>query len=73
LKKSMELSILCGNKVMLCVFDKSDKLTYYTTDGDTLEVFQNTLNDKNVEKEFITDSDVKLFKISIKIFFLQNL
>ena len=54
----MELSILCGTKVMLCVLDKYEKLTFYTTDNQTLELFKNSLKDKNIEKDILTDSNV---------------
>jgi hypothetical protein len=63
LKKSMELSILCGTRVVLGVYDPNDKLTFYSSDGNTLSLFQNLMKNKNVEKEVISDADVNVLNL----------
>ena len=64
----MELSILCGTKVFLCVYDKPNKMTFYTTDQETLNQFQNSLSDSRVTKEFLFDNHVLKYLFSIKTF-----
>ncbi len=61
LKKSMELSILCGTKVVLGVYESNDKITVYSTDGNTFNLFNNVLKNKNFVKEVVTDIDVIFF------------
>ncbi len=72
LKKSMELSILCGTKVFLCVYDKPNKMTFYTSDQETLNQFQSSLSDNGITKEYLFDADVDNYLYSIKTFSLNS-
>lgn len=54
----MELSLLCDIKVLLCVYDKNDKMLIYTSDDNTTSnIFQN-FTDNKVIKENFDDKDV---------------
>jgi hypothetical protein len=61
IKKSMELSLLCEVKVLLCIVDKNDKLVVYSSDGVTTSLMKNALNNENIQKEYLTNSDVNFF------------
>jgi hypothetical protein len=57
-KKSIELSLLCEAKILLCVLDKNEKLTTYISDSDTLKDLEEYFFDKNIQKENFCNKDV---------------
>lgn len=60
IKKSMELSLLCEAKILLCVLDKNEKLTTYISDSETLKEFEEYFFNKNILKENFNNKDVSL-------------
>jgi len=58
IKKSMELSLLCEAKVLLCVLDKNEKLTTYISDSETLKDFEEFFFNENILKENFNNKDV---------------
>jgi len=69
IKKSMELSLLCEAKILLCVLDKNEKLTTYISDTESIKDFEEYHFNKNILKENFNNKDVN--EIITKIF--QNL
>ncbi len=63
IKKSMELSLLCEAKILLCVLDKNEKLTTYISDSETLKDFEEYFYNKNILKENFSNKDVSIFEI----------
>lgn len=59
IKKSMELSLLCEAKILLCVLDKNEKLTTYISDSETLKDFEEYFFNRNILKENFNNKDVK--------------
>ena len=56
----MELSLLCESKLLLCVMDKNEKLTFYASDPETVRMMQEFLYDDNVQKEYYQNEFLKL-------------
>lgn len=59
IKKSMELSLLCEAKIMLCVLDKNEKMSIYVSDRETSKDFEDYWYNKNIQKEFLSNKEVK--------------
>jgi hypothetical protein len=55
----MELSLLCEVKVMLCVMDKNERMIVYASDEDTANTMQSFILNDAVQKEFLSNSEVK--------------
>lgn len=73
IKKSMELSLLCEAKILLCVLDKNEKLTTYVSDSETLKDFEEYFFNKNILKENFNNKDVNLLYVCYYKTFLKNL
>jgi len=58
IKKSMELSLLCEAKILLCVLDKNEKLTTYISDSETLKDLEEYFFNKTIQKENFSNIDV---------------
>lgn len=61
IKKSMELGLLCDAQILLCVVEKTDKMTVYASDELTMGMMQEYLTNSNVPKEFLMNNDVLLY------------
>jgi len=68
IKKSMELSLLCEAKILLCVLDKNEKLTTYVSDLNTLKELEEYFYNKKILKENFYNKDVDYFFIFYQIF-----
>lgn len=61
LKKAMELSVLCGVKVLLCIVDKRNKVNLFSSEK--LEKFiSEYLQEKVRSKNQFANDDVRFFK-----------
>lgn len=60
IKKAMELSVLCDTKVFVCIADSENKnkLTIYSSNGDSIDTLRKNLNSKEIEKEYFETSQV---------------
>lgn len=57
----MELGLLSDAQILLCVIEKTDKMTIYKSDEQTLSIMQDNLKNFNVPKEFLANDDVFIF------------
>jgi len=67
LKKAMELSLLCESKIFLCIVDKVEKLTIYSSENDInkfLGTYIQKLNQSKTQKDILSNNDYKTLFIS---------
>jgi len=60
LKKAMELSLLCESKIFLCIVDKVEKLTIYSSENDInkfLGTYIQKMNQNKVQKDILSNTD----------------
>ena len=74
LKKAMELSLLCESKIFLCIVDKVEKLTIYSSEiniNNFLGTYIQKLNQNKIQhKDILSNNDVhKLYKNQYKSLF----
>ena len=69
----MELSLLCGVKVMLCVVDKSGRDVLYVSENSNPESLVKKNVVKNIKnKTYVSNQNVMLFNISMMISLLKR-
>jgi len=60
LKKAMELSLLCESKIFLCIVDKVEKLTIYSSENDInkfLGTYLQKINQNKIQKDILSNND----------------
>ena len=59
----MELSLLCESKIFLCIVDKVEKLTIYSSENDFnkfLVTYVQKMNQTKIQKDILSNQDVTL-------------
>jgi hypothetical protein len=59
----MELSLLCESKIFLCIVDKVEKLTIYSSECDInkfLGTYIQKLNQSKIQKDILSNNDVTI-------------
>jgi len=60
LKKAMELSLLCESKIFLCIVDKVEKLTIYSSENDInkfLGTYLQKISQNKIQKDILSNTD----------------
>ena len=58
LKKAMELSLLCDVKVLMCIVDKNDKTTIYSSDPNLKKFVASYLLKHSLARDILFNNDV---------------
>lgn len=61
LKKAMELSMLCNVQVALCIVDKNEKVTIYSSAKNVANFVEKYMARPHEARELLTYDDVKYF------------
>lgn len=56
----MELSLLCGVKIVMCLYDNQDKFILYNSDKTVPDFMLDLLSNRTMNEELYTDKDVWL-------------
>ena len=72
----MELSLLCESKIFLCIVDKVEKLTIYSSENDFnkfLVTYVQKMNQTKIQKDILSNQDVTLlFNFQYKTLFINS-